>query len=70
MKFDWQLLGHYTHPVGFMLGGGIGPDDAEIIARISHPQLIGLDLNSRFESSPGIKDISLLTEFLKQIRKS
>lgn len=70
LKFDWQLLGHYTHPVGFMLGGGIGPDDAETIASISHPRLMGLDLNSRFESSPGIKDRSLLTEFLKQIRKS
>ncbi|WP_297064192.1 phosphoribosylanthranilate isomerase [uncultured Duncaniella sp.] len=70
VKFDWQLLRHYQLPIGFMLGGGIGPDDAEAIACISHPQLVGLDLNSRFESSPGTKDYHLLDKFLTRIRKS
>lgn len=50
-----------------MLGGGIGPEDADAIAALRHPQLVGIDLNSRFELSPGIKDIGLLNAFLKSL---
>lgn len=68
-KFDWNLLSAYDLPVGFMLGGGIGPDDIDAISDISiHPRLIGLDLNSRFELLPGVKDIRLLYDFLTQLR--
>lgn len=66
-KFDWSLLASYSLPVGFMLGGGIGPEDADAIAALRHPQLVGIDLNSRFELSPGIKDIGLLNAFLKSL---
>lgn len=68
-KFDWNLLSSYSLPVGFMLGGGIGPEDAEAITRLCHPRLTGIDLNSRFELSPGIKNIELLKTFLKAVRR-
>lgn len=68
-KFDWKLLKCYTLPVPFLLGGGIGPEDAELIHTLSHPHLAGIDLNSRFEISPGIKNIELLNDFLKKIRQ-
>lgn len=68
-KFDWRHLDAYTLPVGFMLGGGLGPDDGEAAARVAHPQLIGFDLNSRFEISPGIKNALLLSSFLANVRK-
>lgn len=67
-KFDWKLLKCYTLPVPFLLGGGIGPEDAELIRTLSHPRLAGIDLNSRFETSPGIKNIELLNDFLKKIK--
>lgn len=66
-KFDWKILDYYTLPVGFMLGGGIGPDDVAALRFLTHPSLVGLDLNSRFEISPGIKDISLLDVFMKKL---
>lgn len=66
-KFDWNLLADYNLPVNFMLGGGVGPEDAETIRSLDHPQLIGLDLNSRFEISPGIKDAVLLKNFINSL---
>lgn len=66
-KFDWDLLSAYTLPVEFMLGGGIGPEDAEKILSVSHPRFVGLDLNSCFETSPGIKDIDLLNKFITSL---
>lgn len=68
-KFDWNLLSSYRLPIGFMLGGGIGPEDAEAITRLRHPRLTGIDLNSRFELTPGIKNIELLKTFLKAVRR-
>ncbi len=67
-SFDWQLLQHYQGNTPFLLAGGIGPDSASIINNLHHPQLVGIDLNSRFELSPGRKDVALLSNFLLNIR--
>ncbi len=67
-KFDWTLLGAYTGKVPFLLSGGIGPEDAFLLKDMSHPRFAGIDLNSRFESAPAIKDVALLRKFIKQIR--
>lgn len=65
--FDWSLLDRYTGSVPFLLSGGIGPDDAPAIRNISHPMFAGIDLNSRFESEPGIKEPGLLASFLAKL---
>lgn len=66
-KFDWSLLQSYTRRLPFFLSGGIAPDDAAIIATLSHPQLAGVDLNSRFESAPGLKQAGQLAIFIQQL---
>ena len=66
-KFDWSVLEAYCGNTPFLLSGGIGPDDAERIKSFHHPRCIGLDLNSRFETAPGLKDINKLKEFIKKI---
>ncbi len=66
-KFDWSILEVYNLDEPFLLSGGIGPDDAEAILSITHPKFIGIDLNSRFEISPGLKNASLLKLFLNKI---
>lgn len=66
-KFDWKLLDSYDFPVDFMLSGGIGEEDAPLVLELSHPRFSGIDLNSRFESSPGIKDAVRLSQFLSRI---
>ncbi len=63
-KFDWSILEAYNGNTPFLLSGGIGPDDAECILDYHHPKCIGIDLNSRFEIEPGIKDITKLKTFL------
>ncbi|THH41088.1 phosphoribosylanthranilate isomerase [Neolewinella litorea] len=66
-KWDWSKLKEYTGPVPFLLSGGIGPEDADAINAIDHPQFKGIDLNSRFETRPGFKDVAELRTFLDQL---
>ncbi|MGB3799382.1 MAG: phosphoribosylanthranilate isomerase [Lewinella sp.] len=66
-KWDWEKLSEYTGPVPFLLSGGIGPEDAEALNRLDHPQLRGVDINSRFESEPGLKDPRQLELFLRKL---
>ena len=67
-SFDWSLLNHYQGDTPFLLSGGIGPDDAMIVKSVHHPQFWGVDLNSRFETQPGIKDVGKLKTFIKTLR--
>jgi len=66
-KYNWQLLEAYNGNVPFLLSGGIGPDDVAALKAFHHPQFLGIDLNSRFESEPGVKDIHKLKAFLDQL---
>ncbi|MBQ7440875.1 MAG: phosphoribosylanthranilate isomerase [Prevotella sp.] len=67
-RFNWSLLAHYQGDIPFLLSGGIGPDDVEDILSFHHPMLKGIDLNSRFELAPAVKDVSLLRGFIHQLR--
>ena len=67
-QFDWSVLETYDGDVPFLLSGGIGPDDAERVRNFHHPKCIGIDLNSRFETEPGLKDITKLKQFLEQLK--
>ena len=68
-QFDWQILDEYDGDVPFLLSGGIGPEDAFRIRTFHHSQCVGIDLNSRFEIEPGIKDVAKLNKFLNEIKK-
>lgn len=69
-KFNWQLLENYKGEVPFFLSGGIGPEDLEAVLNFSHPQLFGIDINSGFEISPGVKDKEKIEQFINEIRNS
>lgn len=66
-QFDWSVLDGYKGNTPFLLSGGIGFEDAERIKNIRHPRLAGVDLNSRFELEPGLKDVELLKAFINKI---
>lgn len=68
VKFNWAMLNEYVGETPFLLSGGIAADDAEAILKIEHPKLAGIDLNSKFEVKPGLKNVELLSGFLKEIR--
>ncbi len=68
LSFDWSMLNNYKGNTPFLLSGGIKTEMAQSIKAISHPQFVGIDLNSGFEISPAYKDIKELTTFLNTIR--
>ena len=61
-QFDWGLLNDYPFDTPYFLSGGI---DIDAVRRLDYermPGLVGLDVNSRFEKVPGVKDVALLGE--------
>ena len=66
-KFDWDILKDYSFKIPFILSGGIGPEDIESIKTIQSNKLFGLDINSRFEVKPALKDLNQIEEFKNQL---
>ena len=71
-QFDWSVLSAYDGNTPFLLSGGIGPDDAPRLRALSVldgfpvEKCAGIDLNSRFELAPGLKDVTALQKFLNE----
>ncbi|OIP84468.1 MAG: N-(5'-phosphoribosyl)anthranilate isomerase [Porphyromonadaceae bacterium CG2_30_38_12] len=68
LKFDWSILNEYKGETLFLLSGGIAPDDSDAILEINHPKFAGIDLNSKFEVKPGLKNVDVLRGFLIEIK--
>ena len=66
-RWDWERLSEYRGTTPFLLSGGISPDDAPAVQQIQHPAFRGVDLNSKFESAPGVKDVTKLQSFLDRV---
>ena len=69
--FDWNVLKEYPSKTPFILSGGIGLEEVDKVKEILATDLpiIALDVNSKFETAPGLKDIELLKQFQKEIDK-
>ncbi len=68
-KFNWDMLEGYSLPVPFLLSGGIGPEDGPAVRELDQLWFHGVDVNSRFELEPGIKNVKQLEGFIREIRK-
>lgn len=66
--FNWDLLKGYTSNKPFFLSGGIGTDDVDALKTISGLSIHSIDINSRFEDSPGMKNIEMLRRFITEFR--
>ncbi len=66
-QFNWQKLHEYHFEKPFFLSGGIDDDSQEKIKQFKHPQLFGIDLNSKFETQYGIKNYNKLKNFIKKL---
>lgn len=70
-RFSWDILENYTFNKPFFLSGGISLDNLEDALRFikGHPHLpvVALDINSRFELSPALKNVDLLTKFQNRL---
>ncbi len=71
IKFNWHLLQNYTSNKPFFLSGGIGLDDVFEINKLLQSEvgnkIYALDVNSKFEIEPGLKDIIKLQQFKSQL---
>lgn len=68
-KFSWDILAGYPLSVPYLIGGGVGPDDIPAIIDAMRPGMAGIDINSRFETEPGLKNLGLLINFILNLRK-
>jgi phosphoribosylanthranilate isomerase len=67
-SFNWSLLNKYALNIPFFLSGGISINNIEELNHINHPQFYGVDLNSKFEIEPGLKDIEKLEKAFEIIK--
>lgn len=66
--FDWKILDSYKLDKPYFLSGGIDLEHAGAIAGIKDERLYALDINSRFETEPGVKDVEKIKEFVTKIK--
>lgn len=68
ITFNWKKLEEYQYPQPFLLSGGISMNHLEELKIFSHPEYVGIDINSGFERSPGLKNIPEIKSFIKEIK--
>jgi phosphoribosylanthranilate isomerase len=64
--FDWNVLKKYPSSKPFFLSGGIGIEEIKVLKEYKLP-IYGIDVNSKFETEPGLKNTELLKLFQSQI---
>ncbi len=67
MQFSWSVLENYRLDKPYFLSGGISPDNITQIEQIK-VQPYCIDINSKFEIEPGLKDSKLVSEAIDQIK--
>jgi phosphoribosylanthranilate isomerase len=70
-QFDWNLISNGKNQKSYFLSGGIGPKDVDKLKEFckGESRLFSLDVNSKFEVSPGVKDMKLVKVFTEEIQK-
>ncbi|EAQ47971.1 phosphoribosylanthranilate isomerase [Leeuwenhoekiella blandensis] len=69
--FDWRILQNYPSQKPFMLSGGIGLGEIPAVNELKKTQLplFGIDVNSKFEDEPGLKNINLLKSLVRDLNR-
>lgn len=71
VKFNWEILKNYKSEKEIILSGGISVDDVPLIYELQKeiPQIQTIDVNSRFETGPGRKDVERLRVFYEKLKE-
>lgn len=67
-KFDWKILAKAKIEKPFFISGGISLEDIDAIKKFKHPDFYGIDINSRFEKEPGVKDMALILKLKQELK--
>lgn len=69
--FNWETLKGYPSSTPYFLSGGIGLDEAtNVLSFLNKPEAThchAIDINSKFEIKPGLKNIEQLKQFINKI---
>jgi len=72
-KFDWDVLKNSTIGKLFFLSGGIEPGDEDrlklFVKEEIAKKIFAVDINSKFETSPGVKDLAKVKEFVEKLKR-
>lgn len=68
VHFDWQVLNQYALDTPFLLSGGISSQDVLKIKDLNLDMLLGIDVNSQMEISPGFKAVDKVNELIFKAR--
>ncbi|HJV19415.1 MAG TPA: phosphoribosylanthranilate isomerase [Sediminibacterium sp.] len=72
-QFNWNILKELAINKPFYLSGGIGPDDVALLEAFAKDpvakDLFAIDVNSKFETAPGVKNMDLLKKFIEEIKQ-
>lgn len=72
-KFDWNILKPAVINKLFVISGGIQPGDEAMLKEFAKEpvaqKLFGIDINSKFEISPGVKDMGKIKLFVENLKK-
>ena len=66
--FDWQILNEIEIPIPYYLSGGISLENIHQLSTINQ-QPLALDINSKFETEPGIKNLEKIKNFTQIVKK-
>ncbi len=66
-KFDWKILSKAKIEKPFFISGGISLEDVAAIKKLKHPDFYGIDINSKFEKEPGVKDMALVLKLKQEL---
>lgn len=70
IQFDWTVLQKYVSKIPFFLSGGIDLESIKTVQSLEHPALYGIDVNSKFEIEPALKDIDKVQELLQSLKSN
>lgn len=66
-SFNWEILNGYDLEKPYFLGGGVSLENIDMVKKIGKNGPLVLDVNSRFETKPGYKDITLLAKLTEKL---
>ena len=67
-SFNWEILKKYNYNIPFFLSGGINENHIEELKQLNIPQLIAIDINSKFETEPGLKNTEQVKQFILKLK--
>ena len=67
VQFDWRILEKYRLNKPYFLSGGIDLDSIDRLKNVHLPGLYAIDVNSKFEIEPGLKNIDLVSELCQKV---